>query len=187
MTTLYFVRHSEVEYRNDVEDSKRQLSNKGQLDVANLIKYFESKQIDEVISSPYKRAIQTVEGVSKRIGRTIKLYDELRERKIADGHIEDFHSFVLSQWDDFNFKLENGESLNETKERAVYRINKIVEEYNGKCVVIGTHGTILVTILNHLNKDFGYEEWKTMKMPEIYEVEFENEVCKSIQKIEYID
>lgn len=184
MTTVYFVRHAEVEYEPAVEDHLRPLSSDGLLKTNDIIKYFDNKQIDSVISSPYKRAVQTVQGISNKRQIEIKIYEDLRERKISSGHINDFNDFAYKQWMNHDFKFENGDSLNETRIRAIKVLEEIIKVYNSKTIVIGTHGTILSVILNHYDNNFGYEKWKAMKMPEIYKLELENRIAKSIEKIE---
>ena len=59
MTTIYFVRHAEANYNNH-DDILRELSEKGLKDRELVTDFFTDKQIDIVLSSPYKRAVDTV-------------------------------------------------------------------------------------------------------------------------------
>ena len=59
MTTIYFVRHAEPNYTNH-DDILRELSEKGLKDRELVTDFFTDKQIDIVLSSPYKRAVDTV-------------------------------------------------------------------------------------------------------------------------------
>lgn len=170
MTVVYFVRHAEVTYIPD--ESLRALSALG-IEQANQISdYFDGLKIDRFLSSPYKRAIETIEKLALSRGIKIEQNEALRERKVANGHIDDFNGFVKRQWENFDYKLEDGESLSETKERGLGALNEIVNQCENENVVIGTHGTILSVLLNHYDPLFGYENWKAMKMPSIYKLEF---------------
>ena len=57
MTTIYFVHHAHSTYTKRRE---RPLSEKGHCDAENVTHLLKDKHIDVVISSPYKRAIQTL-------------------------------------------------------------------------------------------------------------------------------
>lgn len=86
----------------------RPLSSYGLLQTNDIIKYFENKQIDSVISSPYKRSVQTVQDIANKRQIEIKIYEDLRERKVSSGHIVDFSDFAYKQWMNRDFKFENG-------------------------------------------------------------------------------
>ena len=64
MTTVYFVRHCEPNYENH-DDLTRELTLKGLEDRNLVTNYFADKSIDVVLSSPYKRAIDTVKSVAE--------------------------------------------------------------------------------------------------------------------------
>ena len=59
MTTIYFIRHAEPNYENH-DDMTRELSAKGLKDRKLVTGFLADKQIDVVVSSPYKRAIDTI-------------------------------------------------------------------------------------------------------------------------------
>lgn len=59
MTTIYFVRHAEPNYVNR-GDMSRELSSKGLQDRKLVTKFLLDKHIDVILSSPYKRAVDTI-------------------------------------------------------------------------------------------------------------------------------
>ena len=59
MTNIYFVRHAEPNYNNH-DDLTRELSPKGMTDRELVTAFLADKQVDIVLSSPYKRAVDTV-------------------------------------------------------------------------------------------------------------------------------
>jgi 2,3-bisphosphoglycerate-dependent phosphoglycerate mutase len=170
MTTLYFVRHAKVTYLED--DHTRPLSEEGKLDVSKVTKLFKDIDVEEIVSSPFIRAIHTIKGIAEDKGLSIECYDDLCERKVADGFINDFEIFVQRQWEDFDFKLDGGESLHEVQKRGNEVIRYILDIYKDKTVVIGTHGTFLSMQLNYYDSKYDFEFWKTMKMPDIFKFEF---------------
>lgn len=177
-TNIYFVRHAEINYIPD--EYSRPLTEKGKMDVLKLTELFRKYEVSKVISSPYLRAVNTVEGIAKDREIVIEIIDDFKERKVSDEWIEDFTSFSKQQWCNFDFSLEGGESLNEVQARGVGALNNVLRKYNGENIVIGTHGTILAAILNYYDKGYNYDFWKSMKMPDIFKITFRDMRVKNI-------
>lgn len=184
MTTIYFVRHAEPDYNNH-DDLTRPLTDKGKKDVQLVNKFLKDKQIDIVLSSPFNRAIETVKGFSDMINKKVIIVDDLRERKVDSCWIEDFSEFSMKQWDDFDYKLSDGECLQEVQQRNINALKNILFTYKNKNIVIGSHGTALSTIINYYDKTYGYNEFTEMRMlmPWIVKFTFDFEQCLSIEKI----
>lgn len=154
-TTIYFVRHAEPNYKNH-DDMSRELSPKGLEDRKLVTGFLRDKQIDAILSSPFKRAMDTVADLAEQIGVTIETVENFRERRVDSVWIEDFNSFCKAQWNDFEYKLSDGECLREVQNRNMAALNQVLENYAGKNVVVGSHGTALSTIINYYDKAFGY-------------------------------
>jgi len=180
-TIIYLVRHAEINYIPD--DYSRPLSEKGLQDVLKVTERFKDFKVSKVVSSPYLRAINTVKGVAEEKGLTIELINDFRERKVAKAHIEDFDSFATRQWQDFDFCLEEGESLSVTQSRGIKALENLVEQYSGESIVVGTHGTMLGVILNYYNKSHDYNFWKSIKMPDIFKFTFIDKTLVDITHI----
>ena len=108
---------------------------------------------------------------------------DLRERKLSDEWVKNFNEIAQKQWEDFNFKLSNGESLQEVQERNIKALNHMLSESQNQTVVIGTHGTALSTIINYYKPEFRYEAFNALKhvFPWVVKFEFEGEVFKEIR------
>lgn len=184
MTIIYFVRHAEPDY-NIHDDLTRPLTSKGKKDVELVNNFLEDKHIDVVLSSPFLRAIETVNKFSKKINTNIIVIDDFRERKIDNCWIEDFNNFSIKQWNDFDYKLINGECLREVQQRNINALKKILIEYKDHNIVIGSHGTSLSTIINYYDKSFGYDNFNEIRtlMPWIVKFTFNLEHCLEIEKI----
>lgn len=176
MTTVYYIRHAQPNLENH-DDLSRELTEKGLEDRKIITEYLRDKQIDAVLSSPYKRAVDTVAPVAREKGLTIHLVDDFRERKIDSGWIEDFWAFSKRQWENFSYKLSDGESLGEVQARSIRALNLALKEYEGKSIVIGGHGASLSTIINHYDRSFGFEEFRKIRgrMPWVVKFVFSGE------------
>jgi len=160
---------------NIKDDLTRPLSARGLKKTDELVKTFDKIRIDKIFSSPYKRTIQTLEPVSKTKKLKILLINDFRERKISDDWINYFDEYCKKQWEDFSYKLENGESLSETQERNIRSLNEIINQNRDKTMIIGTHGTALSTIINYYDPSFGHREFLEIVnlMPYVIQFEFE--------------
>lgn len=183
MTIIYFVRHAAPNYNNH-DDAVRELTPQGLIDRKRVTEFLWNKDIDTVLSSPYKRAVDTVREFADAKGLEITLVDGFRERKVDSGWIEDFNGFCRRQWEDFAFKLSGGESLREVQKRNIDALNQVLYTYNDNNIVIGSHGTALSTIINYFDSSFGYNEFVKIKnlMPWIVMFKFERNKCVEIQK-----
>jgi 2,3-bisphosphoglycerate-dependent phosphoglycerate mutase len=185
MTIIYFVRHAEPDYSNH-NDLERPLTPKGLKDRKLVTTYLYDKDIVIVLSSPFKRAIETVEDFSNTKKLSIEVIDDFRERKVGNDWIEDFYTFSKMQWEDFKYRLSNGECLMEVQERNINGLMGVLEEHKGKNIVIGSHGTALSTIINYFDPTYGFEDFMNMLdlMPWIVKFTFQDKECISIEKID---
>lgn len=186
-TTVYFIRHAEPDFTNH-NDLERPLTAKGKEDTKLVTAFLANKNIDVVLSSPFRRAVETVQDFADSKGFTIHLVEDFRERKVGTEWIEEFHQFAQHQWEDFSYHLEGGESLAEVQGRCISALTQVLHEFQGKNIAVGNHGTALCTILNYFDPSFGYEDFKEMrdKMPWAVQMVFHGKECTQITKIDLL-
>ncbi|MDP5274292.1 histidine phosphatase family protein [Chengkuizengella axinellae] len=172
-TNIYFVRHAHSTYTPD--ELNRPLSERGFLDAKVVTETLKSVNIDVVISSPYKRAIQTVEGIAQHFDQTIMMEEDYKERLLSKVPVDDFNNAIKKVWEDEHFSWEGGESNYIAQERGVSVTKKVLDIYHGKNIVVGTHGNIMVLIMKYFDSKYDYHFWKELDMPDIYKLTFEGE------------
>lgn len=182
MTTVYFVRHATPNYQNH-DDPSRELTAKGLEDRKLVTRFLWDKNISLLLSSPYRRAVDTIRDFADAKGMEIALVPDFRERKIGNGWIEDYSGFNRRQWEDFSYKLPDGESLQEVQDRNLRALRQVLAAHAGKSIAIGGHGTALSTVVHFFDPAFGYDKFNEYKdlMPWIAEFSFEGEQCRSIR------
>lgn len=183
MTTIYFVRHAQPNYANH-DDMLRELTAKGLEDRKLVTKFLADKNVDVVLSSPFHRSIDTVRHFADSKGLEIGIIDDFRERRIDSVWIEDFNGFCKKQWEDFTYKLSDGECLAEVQERNISALNQVLKDYAGKTIVVGSHGTALSTIVNYYDNSFGHAEFEKIRglMPWVVEFTFDDQKCVGIKQ-----
>ena len=174
MTQIYFVRHAEPNYRNH-NDVERELTARGRADRRLVTDFLMDKNISAVLSSPYRRAIDTVRPFAAAARLPIEHVPDFRERRVDTVWIDDFDTFSRRQWADFDYRLEGGESLREVQQRNIAALQCILRERSGQSIAIGGHGTAISTILNYYDPSFGHQQFESIRrlMPWIVRLDFD--------------
>lgn len=179
-TILCFIRHAEPDF-SEPDNYKRKLTVSGEIQAQRLSEIFNDINVDGVYSSPYLRAIKTVEPIAKSKSLNVQLLDQFRERKSSDYRVskEKFLGYGKHQWDDFDFKLCGGESLNDVKNRYNTGVRIIINQHaqSQNCIfAVGCHIAGLCAYISQFNLISNYEEYKkyASKMPLIVKCFYKN-------------
>lgn len=186
-TVLYLIRHAQPDYAFN-PTFNRPLTEEGLNDRLKAAECLKNVRIDAVYSSPFKRAYDTVKPLADSAGIEIKTDMRLSERANGKGD-EPFEEYARSQWSDFEYKREGGESLGETQRRNIMAVEEIISENEGKNIVIGTHGAALSVIINYYNPDFQYDDFMRMLdyMPFVVKLTIENGKMTSYEELFHIE
>lgn len=171
-TTIFFIRHAHSLYTPD--ELGRPLSKKGFSDAIKICQTLKNEAIDIVISSPYKRAVQTVKGIAEMIDQEVILEDGFMERKLSERPIEDFGAAIKKVWEHPTFFWSGGESNVTAQQRGVEATIKVLDLFEGQNIVVGTHGNIMVLIMNYFDEQYDLSFWNSLEMPDVYKLIFEN-------------
>lgn len=182
LTRVYFVRHCQPNTQN-MDEPTRELTEKGMRDRALVTAFLADKQVDAVLSSPYKRAVDTVAHYAQAHGMEIKTIDGFRERG-TNGWVKDFEAFTRSQWADFDFGQENGETLREVQTRCVAALEQVLCDYACKTVIVGAHGAALSCTVNAYQPAFGVNDFMRILplTPWVVRFDFEEKICVGIEE-----
>ncbi len=75
MTAVYFVRHAQSDY-SVLDDNNRPLTAKGMSDRGLATDFLSDKRVDAVLSSPFKRAFDTLSPFAEANGFSIEIIEE---------------------------------------------------------------------------------------------------------------
>jgi len=154
MKEIYIIRHSEVLKPTNIHiDDSLQIQNEkwgltihGEELAKEKSKQKELSNFDIVISSNYVRAIATAKYFTKD---KILVDKNFNERKFGVSSWEELpKDFVKKQWLNFNYKLKNGESLNEVTNRQYNSLVNILNKYANKKILIVGHATSFTCLLS---------------------------------------
>lgn len=157
MTTIYLMRHSMAlkNINNDYNDESLQLQNEkmplsieGEELASNISEESELQNIDVVISSNYVRAVATAKYISKANNVNLIVNSAFGERKFGVNSWDELLSgFELRQNDDENYKIGDGESQKEVRERVYKALMEVIDKYKDKRIVIVSHASAILWLL----------------------------------------
>lgn len=130
------------------------------------------ENINVLLASPYKRAIQTIEGLADLLGIEITTVEDFKERKLAENPVDNFDTAIARVWEDYSFSWEGGESNFAAQRRGMQALNEVLQQYEGQSIAIGTHGNMMALIMNRLDVRYDFLFWKKMDIPDIYKLTF---------------
>lgn len=159
MTTVYLVRHSETfKIHRGIEDVnetilfsniKSPLSINGEKLAEKTSLSPEFDNLDTVWSSDYVRTMSTAKYFAEKNNLKVNISDQLGERKHGINSLDELPSdFELHQFQDENYKIGNGESRKETRIRMKNTMNKILDIYKSKRILIVGHSTAIAYLLS---------------------------------------
>ena len=124
------------------------LNTEGENKAKKLSNNIEFANIDEIYSADSARAIGTAKYIAEKNNLSIKLNEKINERNLGIKTISELpDNFNKKSFDEKDYKIFNGESLNEVDERMNNFINDIIHNSYNKTVIV-THGIILLSFLS---------------------------------------
>ena len=171
-TIIYLIRHAETADENGIRNTnedpqmineKEILSVHGEEQSKRLSENTELNNIDIIWSSNYTRAKATAKYIANNNNLPINLDSNLSERRL--GNLKELGEFMKDKKTKDpsqeqllyrEFKTANGESAEDTRERMTKFFNRILKEYEGKKIVVVSHGgSIKFFLLNwcEVNED----------------------------------
>ena len=183
-TIVYMVRHAESPY-NEGTERTRGLTRAGGMSAAKVTELLKNEGMHRIISSPYARAVLTLEGLAVVMNTDIQIMEDLRERHFSDGFVadEDFASAEQKMFDDHDYALPGGESNRACQHRAAGVMKQILEEYEGENIAIGTHGHVMTLIMNDFDPSYGLHFMKQTTKPDIYQLQFEELTLEKVTRL----
>lgn len=164
---IYVVRHCKA----NGQEVEALLIKEGKEQAKNLATFFNDKNIQRVISSPMKRAIQTIEPFTKEKNLNIQIDERLSERILTTENYPDWMDKLEQTFENLDLKFEGGESSREASKR-IFDVIEEVKESDVENTIIVSHGNIITLLLKKLDKDVSFEDWKKITNPDVFLIEY---------------
>jgi 2,3-bisphosphoglycerate-dependent phosphoglycerate mutase len=166
VTTLYLVRHCRA--AGQAPDAP--LTEEGLAQAERLADFLVPLGPDRIVSSPFRRAVQSVEPLAAHLGRPIELDDRLRERELTSAPLAgDWLEPFRRSFAELDAVLEGGESTRAAMARAAAAIEDALA-HGARSTVIASHGNLSTLILRHFDGRAGFDEWRAMTNPDVFRI-----------------
>ena len=159
MKTIYLVRHCSA----TGQEPDAELSDLGHQQAEELVSFFKEKKIQHIVSSPFKRAQDSIQPTAQSKNISITIDERLAERTLSSGNLLNWLELLEETFTDLDMKLDGGESSREATVRAI----NVLNESPSNSVLV-THGNLMSLILKHFDDSIGFQDWKTLSNPDVY-------------------
>ncbi|MCG7384726.1 histidine phosphatase family protein [Paenibacillus sp. ACRRY] len=147
-----------------------ELTDDGLAQAEQLAKKLAVHSVSYIVSSPWKRALQTADPLARAVSQHIHTDERFQERVLSTRHLENWMEVLERTYTDENFAEEGGESSRIATARGMEVLEECWSRTERSAAVI-THGNMLSLLLRHYHKSFGYEEWMLLTNPDVYVLE----------------
>jgi 2,3-bisphosphoglycerate-dependent phosphoglycerate mutase len=139
---------------------------------------------DAVYSSPYLRARTTVQPFAERAGLAIVEDERLHERVLSEKPLDDWLDQIRRSYEDIDhIAAAGGESLRQTQTRALAALADIMARGH-RLPAVASHGNLISTILRVADPNFGFEDWRALRNPDLFELNFDGARLTGYRRIE---
>ncbi|MEM8782900.1 MAG: histidine phosphatase family protein [Planctomycetota bacterium] len=167
MGSFLLIRHAESPWS---EDDMRPLSPAGMRAAEALPAQLHGLRMNAIYSSPYRRAVQTIEPLARHRRMAIAQVPELRERALGAIGDASFMDAVAATWNDFDLIHPGGESNRVAQERVVGLVGELARRHASQTIVLATHGNLLALLLNAFDPSIDFTFWRGLTLPDVFEL-----------------
>jgi 2,3-bisphosphoglycerate-dependent phosphoglycerate mutase len=173
-TDVVLVRHAQAVVRtaDGPEEPDRPLTAEGRRQALGLVETLSGLGPVAVWSSPYRRAVQTVEPTARALGLAVGTRWELREWEDGLPFTDEWEPHYAESWAKPSWRRPGGESMEQVTVRAVAAVRTLARECVGRVVLVGGHGTFLTRALGGFGEPVDAAFWHGMPTPAVFRLRF---------------
>ena len=158
MTKVIFIRHGQTEWNVTGRyqgQSDVKLTEEGKTQAEKLADNFPVAKVDAIYASDLCRAMVTAETIANKFGLKVQAEPAFRELSFGDWEGLTYQQ-IVDKWEEAmaNFlqhpdvlEIPGGESFPAVQQRAMKRLNELIEKHDGQTIVVVAHGAVLRTML----------------------------------------
>jgi broad specificity phosphatase PhoE/RimJ/RimL family protein N-acetyltransferase len=169
---LVVVRHAESEPRavGGPPETLRPLTARGRQQAERLVPQLVATGATTVLSSPFRRAHDTVAPAATALGLTVETRADACEWDDGFETSDDWEGRYAACWQDVDLRYGDGESHRELIARAGACLRELLDRSAHGPVILASHGTWISRGLEALGAPVSWDFWHAMPLPAVYEV-----------------
>lgn len=168
--TLYIIRHCKAEG----QDPDANLTPEGREQAETLASFLSGRGIEQIITSPFARARQSITPLATRQNIPITTDERLAERVLGSGQLENWQELLRTSFEDLDLCLNGGESSRTAMQRGVAALDDALNREDANYIAIVSHGNLMTLLLKYFDERIGFETWKSLTNPDVFRVAWED-------------
>ncbi|MGC5770934.1 histidine phosphatase family protein [Paenibacillus pabuli] len=163
MESVYLIRHAKA----TGQEPEARLTDEGLRQAEKLAEMLAAHHIEYIVSSPWRRALQTAAPLGRAALQHIHTDERLQERVLSTLHLDNWMDVLERTYTDEDWTEEGGESTRFATMRGLEVLGELWNRSERTSAVI-THGNMLSLLLRSYDASFGFEAWKNFTNPDVY-------------------
>jgi 2,3-bisphosphoglycerate-dependent phosphoglycerate mutase len=163
--SVYLVRHCSAEG----QEPEAALTETGSEQSLRLSAFLAGLGVARIVSSPFRRAVDSARPLAETLGLEIEVDPRLAERQLGLVENGDWRAALRESFDDHNLCLPDGESSLSAQARRVAVLHAVFQETRPPTAIF-SHGNLVALIANSLDSSLGFDFWRELTNPDVFEV-----------------
>jgi 2,3-bisphosphoglycerate-dependent phosphoglycerate mutase len=148
------------------------LTSLGRQQAVTLAAWLQERSIDRIISSPFQRAVDSIQPFATQSGLEVEVDERLAERALGGGWFatrQEMLDAVRAVMEDPELRLEGGETGLEVTARGWPALIEALDRSNAVTALVA-HGLMNSHLLSDIDGTAGYDMWLAMTNPDVFDV-----------------
>lgn len=165
---LILVRHAQAANVPDLPEPDWPLTEEGAAQAEALADELHALTVDHLWSSPFARALATLQPYADQTRAPLRIHHDLRERMLSPGPLDDWQTHLKRSFDDPDYALAGGESGRDCVSRFGAALTEIAGQHRGETVAVASHGNAIALFLRTLDPMLGFDFWQSIRNPHLF-------------------
>jgi 2,3-bisphosphoglycerate-dependent phosphoglycerate mutase len=163
------------------QEADAPLSAAGYRQAQELADFLRGFEIERVVSSPFRRAVESVQPFAERSGLVVETDARLVERVLSARALPDWREHLRRSFEEPDYGLHDGESARAAQARGVAVV--LDAAAGGKRCLVATHGNLLALILHWVDAQVGYDVWAKLSNPDVFVIDTDDDGQRRFRRV----
>ena len=161
---IYWIRHCAT----TGQEPSAPLTAEGQAQAAHLVDVLATFGITRVVSSPFRRAMQSIKPFAARYSIPVETDERLCERVLSSAPLDDWKAVLRRTFDDADFAATGGETSREAEARVVAAFEDA--DTDDRTTAVVSHGNLTALLLRRLGWLMDFEASLRLTNPDVFSI-----------------
>ena len=161
-TTLYLLRHGEIDRPPVAQFYQAVLTVAGRQQIHTLALRWPHRIPEIIYCSPLARSVETASILASVFRRPIRTVDGLQEWAATEADVPQYvyRDLERRSWADFDFRNDDGESLNHAGDRIEGFLESMARDHRGRAAMVSGHSILFALFVARIRRERATEAAK---------------------------